>query len=107
MIRLKELRKEFNKTQNEIALLIKTSQSNYGKYERGELEPDIDTLCVLADFYGVSVDYLIGHKTDTFDISYYNITALDIVKKLPNLNTENLKKLDSVCDGLILGQKNI
>lgn len=103
-MRLKELRKINNKTQQEMASLIKTSQSNYGKYERGELEPNLETLCILADFFGVSVDYLINHKTDSLDISYYSETAKTIIKKMPQLKEENLKRLNDFCDGLISGQ---
>lgn len=104
-MRLKELRKINNKTQQEMASLIKTSQSNYGKYERGELEPDIETLCLLADYFSVSVDYLIEHQTDSLDISYYDETAKTIIKKMPNLKKENLKRLNDFCNGLIEGQK--
>ncbi|MGN1222051.1 MAG: helix-turn-helix domain-containing protein [Christensenellales bacterium] len=105
MLRLKELRKSNNKTQKEIAEVIQTTQSNYGKYELEQQEPNIETLKLLADYYGVSVDYLIGHKTDSLDISFYSATAKQIVDMLPQLNNENLKKLCSVVEGLILGQK--
>ena len=37
--------------------------SAYGNYELGQREPTIDFLCKLADYFNVSVDYLIGHET--------------------------------------------
>lgn len=62
MNRIKELRIESNKTQNEIAGIVDTSQSNYSKYELGTIEPDINTLIKLADYYNVSLDFLCGRQ---------------------------------------------
>lgn len=59
-MRLKELRKENKKTQLELAKLLHTTSQSYGRYELETSEPTIDTLCKLADYYGVSLDYLIG-----------------------------------------------
>lgn len=39
----------------------------YSKYEVGDRKPSIEVLCRIADFYGVSVDYLIGRSADTMD----------------------------------------
>jgi transcriptional regulator with XRE-family HTH domain len=59
-MRLKELRTEKGMTQNEVAKVIGYSSLSYARYEKGEREPDINTLCKLADYFEVSVDYLIG-----------------------------------------------
>lgn len=59
-MRLKELRKAKGMTQNEVAKVIGYSSLSYARYEKGEREPDINTLCKLADYFEVSVDYLIG-----------------------------------------------
>ncbi|MGN1222050.1 MAG: helix-turn-helix domain-containing protein [Christensenellales bacterium] len=104
-MRLKELRKEAGYTQEDIAKIINTSSANYNRYELEKVQPDLLTLFKLADHYGVSLDYLCGHKTDSLDISFYSATAKQIVDMLPQLNKENLKKLCSVVEGLILGQK--
>ena len=58
-MRLKELRVEKGATQKEVAEVICCSPLVYSRYERGEREPDIDTLCRLADFFGVTVDYIV------------------------------------------------
>lgn len=57
---LRQLRKEKNKTIEEVATDLEISKDRYGKYERGERQPDIDTLIILADYYKVSLDYLTG-----------------------------------------------
>ena len=65
-MRLKELRLSKGLTQSEIAKVIGYSSLSYARYEKGEREPDISTLCKLADYFNVSVDYLLG-RTDKRD----------------------------------------
>ena len=62
-MRLKELRIKCGATQKDVAEYIMCSPTVYSRYERGEREPDIYTLGKLADFFKVTVDYLIG-RTD-------------------------------------------
>ena len=59
-MRLKELQIAKGMTQNELAKVIGYSSLSYARYEKGEREPDISTLCKLADYFNVSVDYLRG-----------------------------------------------
>lgn len=63
MIRLKQLRTENDVSQSDIAKLLDVTRQAYSRYERGEREPDLEMLCKLADYYGVTVDYLIGHDS--------------------------------------------
>jgi transcriptional regulator with XRE-family HTH domain len=57
--RIKELRQEANRSQINVATILGIDQSNYSKYERGALEPQLDFIIKIADFYNVSVDYII------------------------------------------------
>ena len=59
--RLRDIREDNEKTQAEIASLLGLYQTHYSRYERGEREPDISTLCSLADYFEVSIDKLIGY----------------------------------------------
>ena len=59
-MRLKELRESKGLTQKEVAEIIGYSEISYARYEKGEREPDITTLCKLAEYFNVTVDYLIG-----------------------------------------------
>lgn len=59
-MRLKLLRKAKGLLQRDIAEVINCSQAVYSRYENGEREPSNETLKTLADFYGVSVDYILG-----------------------------------------------
>ena len=47
-------------TQQQVADMIKVSRSAYSFYETGKKAPKIETLIKIADFYDISVDYLIG-----------------------------------------------
>lgn len=62
-IRLKELRTKKNLLQKDIADVLKISTSAYGFYEQGKRQPDYETLKKLADYFNVSIDYLLG-KSD-------------------------------------------
>lgn len=88
MNNLKELRKQANKTQTEIAKQLHISQSNYGKYELDQLEPSIETLCNLADYYNVSLDYLVG-RTHKNELGFLQDYQIDFVKAFLKLNEAN------------------
>lgn len=58
--RLKDLREDKDLTQDEVAKIIKTTQQQYSKYELGIRLIPIDKLCILADYYDTSLDYILG-----------------------------------------------
>ena len=60
--RLKELRIGKGLLQKDIAKLLSITTSAYGYYEQGKRVPDSDTIKKLAEFYNVSLDYLIGNS---------------------------------------------
>lgn len=62
--RLKELREKMGYTQRQLADLLKISNSSLAMYELDKREPDNATLARLADFFNVSVDYLLGRTDD-------------------------------------------
>lgn len=59
-MRLKELRKEKGLSQLQLATDLHTTQNTISRYETGEREPGIAELIKIADYFNVSVDYLIG-----------------------------------------------
>ena len=64
--RIRELREDHDKTQSEIAELLKVGQRTYCDYESGKTRIPVDSLIILAKYYGVSMDYLCGlidHKS--------------------------------------------
>ncbi len=62
-LRIRDLREDAGLTQKQIAEILFCDQSLYSKYERGERELPLKLAVKLADFYQVSLDYLVG-RTD-------------------------------------------
>lgn len=63
-IRLKQIRKEFKVTQKQVAEQIGTTEQNFQRYERGSQQPTLPVLIALADYFDVSLDYLVGRSDD-------------------------------------------
>lgn len=62
--RLKMLRIERGKKQRELAELLEMTLRNYQRFEHGEIDIPASTLDHLADYYGVTVDYLLGRTEE-------------------------------------------
>ena len=60
--RIRDLREDHDKTQQEIADVLGTSQTMYARYERGANEMPIRHLIALCKYYGVSAEYILGLK---------------------------------------------
>ena len=66
--RLKELRKQRGISQLKLAMDLGMNQNTVSRYENGEREADYQTLIKIADYFEVSLDYLLG-RTDDFHIN--------------------------------------
>ena len=82
--RLKQLREQKGLSQYTFAKMLGLSQSAVGNWEAGKRIPDAEMLCIIANYFGVSVDYLLG-RSDTKNPEIY-------VKKI--MNQINLYKND-------------
>lgn len=90
-MRIKELREEKKLTQVEVAKSINTSQRNIGRWEKEEVQPSAEYIVKLADFFGVSADYLLERSDDfgnvnvqisTPSLSYEKTELLAIFDKM-------------------------
>lgn len=80
---LKQLRKSHNLTQEELGLRIGLSKAVVSKYENGIGYPTFDTLIQMADYFGVTTDYLLGvAKHKTIDVSNLNETQIETVQRI-------------------------
>lgn len=59
---LRNLVSDSGKTQKEIAVALGLGQQRFNFYVTGRSEPDVATLILLADYFGVSIDYLVGRE---------------------------------------------
>ncbi len=72
-IRLKKLREERNIRQEDLASILNISRQAVSNYEQGTRIPkDEKLLIMLADFFDVTIDYLLGRDLHKSDISYLN-----------------------------------
>lgn len=75
--RLISLRKERGLTQEDMAKIIHKKRSTVSGYETEGKEPDLETVCFLANFFGVSTDYLLGYSEERNHVEqvFYNDTV--------------------------------
>lgn len=66
-MRLKEIRKSKGLSQLKLAMDLNTNQNTISRYETGEREPSINELIKIADYFNISVDYLL-ERTDNPNI---------------------------------------
>ena len=64
--RLRDIREDNDKSQAEIAEILGIQQTQYSRYERGTQKMGIDKYIILAKYYNVSIDFLVGLR-DTPD----------------------------------------
>ena len=103
-MRLKELRKNKKITQNEISSKLNIPIATYVRHENEETTPNIDTLIKLADFYGVSLDYLVDRNFNN-EYGYISEDEKELLTNFKNLTDINKIKLLSELKGLLLSQK--
>ena len=61
---IRDLREDHDKKQIELANYLEIKQSTYSDYESGKINIPIDMLIKIADFYGVTLDYLVGRSDE-------------------------------------------
>ncbi len=62
--RIRDLREDHDKKQVELANYLEIKQSTYSDYESGKINVPIEMLIKIADFYGVTLDYLVGRSDE-------------------------------------------
>lgn len=61
---LRTIRKSKNATQKDVAIAVGVTERNYQDWEYGNTKPGFDALIALADYFNVSLDYLVGRSDD-------------------------------------------
>lgn len=88
-IKLKELRKQRNLSQQELAKIIGISKSSINMYERGEREPGIETINAFAEFFDVQTDYLFGKTLDNRSKKHSKIYGKQIYELIESYRIEH------------------
>lgn len=106
MDRLKELRTESGLLQKEVAQSIGVSPQTYCYYENGINKPDPEMLIKIADFFEVSIDFLLGRADDSGNIVadidiFYSNDERQLIEKYRKLNTHCKTLINNTIDTLV------
>lgn len=88
--KIRELRIDHNLSQLDLANKIESNQRQISKWENGVIEPNIESLVKLADYFEVTTDYLLGRSNDVgviltnANLTEYQRTLLAVVNQLPH-----------------------
>lgn len=103
-----KLRKEKGLTQQELADKLGLSRSAIGMYEKGNREPNFETLELIADFFNVRMERLIGKNPYDFgntdfqnNVNAKSKTHLDLIQLINNLTDEQAQQALDYIDYLI------
>ena len=96
-VRLKELRLKKGLTQKELAQKLNMQNTAISKYELNQRKPDTETLLEIANFFNVSVDYLLGNSDDRTTLNPKEDTPYEKISKLVKEN--EIKTLAAHFDG--------
>jgi transcriptional regulator with XRE-family HTH domain len=102
--RIKSLREERKITQQELARYLGVSQKTISNYENGERSPDPDTLRKIADYFDVTVDYLLGRS------NHRKLTRRDErdIEKIIEETRQRIENTEGLMlDGEILSQEDV
>ena len=100
---LRLLREESGVTQKQLAEAIGVSQQSINKYENHSIEPDIETMIRMADYFQTSVDFLIGHSGMRWRVEAFRPYELDhreggIVERFRNLTEKQKHCVETIID---------
>jgi transcriptional regulator with XRE-family HTH domain len=87
--KIKELREAHGLTQEELATALGLSRPTITKYERGDRVPDLIIATRMAEYFGVSLDYLVGRKPSIKEKIAYDIVAMFDRKGLTDADAES------------------
>ncbi len=104
--KIKILRKERGYTQEQLGRAVDVSQQAINSYENSETQPDFSVLIKIADFFNVTVDYLLDHEVQndlSAEFSKYSFTSEDtaMIAKYLSLSQGQRKCIDPVIDMII------
>ena len=103
--RLQDLREDADKTQNDIALYLNTSQVQYQRYESGKREIPFHMVINLAKYYDVSIDYIAGLTNLKTGKNNLSQDEKEFLEKFSRINERNKGKLDYFINTILRNQR--
>ena len=103
---IKNLRLENNLKQQDLARILKTAQCTIAKYESEQLEPNINTIQALANYFNCSVDYILGRESEDSVIIVSDKQKSEIEELYEKLNRQNKIMVMGYITALLQKQNN-
>ena len=96
---LKLLRQEYGISQQRLAEAIGVSQPSINKYENHNIEPEIEVLKRMADYFNTSIDFIVGHtdirrRIEHTDVFHLNQFETEVITRFRSLDEEEKKCID-------------
>lgn len=105
-MKLKEIRLNNRKTQQEVSKALGVTQNTYSNYENEKTQPDFKTLVKFADYFHVTIDELLGHEVPyTLNRVEFSQEQLDLIEQIKSLNAKQCEKVCDFVSGIIEAQK--
>lgn len=92
--KVRELRIRAGKTQKEIADYLNISRSTYTLYESAKRQMSNETLCALAEYYGVSTDYLLGRTDISSPPGLYTPQEIELIRQYRMLDERGRRSVE-------------
>ncbi len=98
--KIRDLREDADKTQTDIAKYLGTTAQYYGKYENGEREIPFARAIKLADYYGVSLDYLADRTSakNNYSCDFLTDDEKKVVLQFIDISERNREKVEKLAD---------
>lgn len=98
--RIKDLREDADKTQQELADYLGTSSQHYGKYELGNAEIPFERAIMLAKYYNVSLDYIAGLTNNKRGLASSDLSdsEQELIRFAASLSKEERKRLSELAE---------
>lgn len=109
--RIKQLRNEMGISQRQLGEIVGISQQSVNKYENHNIEPDLQTLIDIADYFDTSVDYIIEH-TDKREVREnlsgqgFTIKEKKLLEKYRKLNTSEKESIELIINNYLAAVEN-
>ncbi len=102
MQNLKLLMEQNKESSQALGTFLNISQPTISRYLSGKTEPPIEVLIKIADHYGVTVDYLIGHPTKSgLPLTMYTSNQQQLIAMIKDLNDIQCFKLFGFIEGML------
>lgn len=97
---IKKQREKIGISQRQLALKLGLQPQYLSNYESGKIQPNIETLIKIADYFNVSIDELLERETESINIAYLSEKQKELIKYIANANNTTINTIDAFVQGI-------